>query len=177
MIMKDLKETATKGGDMFIPRMTPYGLELFKLGSNNRVWVLDIERNIESINQVRTLDETVTQVKICGNVENESRSPVLAVLQGDIAKYGTLQKIIAKEKDDSLNNAKIKGKSLLCGVQETITVFGIDINTIRAGDRVQLNSMDLIATSIRHELGSPGHMTVVLGNSSYVRRKYYAGSI
>lgn len=177
MIMSDLKETVAKGGDMYRPRMTPDGLELFKLGSNKTVWVLEMDQNVEEINQLRTLEGTVTKVKIIGNTEDDKRSPVLAVVTGETSKYGTLQRIITKDKDDSVSNATTKGKKMLCGVQETITVGGIDINTIRAGDKVQLNKMDLLVASVRHELGSPGHMTLTLAGSDYIRRRYYVRSV
>lgn len=173
MIQADLRETVAKGGEMYRPRMTPDGLELFKLGSNETVWVLEADQNIEEISQLRTLEGAVTRVKIIGNAEDDQRSPVLAVLSGDTANYGTLQKIITKEKDDTVGSATTKGKNLLCGIQETFAVQGIDINTIRAGDKVQLNGMDLLTTAVRHELGSPGHMTLDLADEAYVRRRFY----
>jgi len=177
MIMSDLKETVAKGGDMYRPRMTPNGLEIFKLGSNQTVWLLELDQNVEEINQIRTLEGAVTKVKIIGNADNDQRSPVLAVVTGEVSKYGTLQKIITKGKDDSVSNATTNGKNMLCGVQETITVRGIDINTIRAGDMVKLNGMSLLAASVKHELGSPGHMVLVLAGSDYIRRRYYVRSI
>lgn len=174
MIQADLKETVAKGGEMYRPRMTPDGLELFHLGSNETVWVLEADQNIEEIAQPRTLEGTVTRVKIIGSSEDDQRSPVLAVLSGDTANHGTLQKIITKEKDDTVSSATTKGKNLLCGIQETFAVQGIDINTIRAGDKVQLNGMDLLTTSVRHELGSPGRMALDLADEAYVRRRFYS---
>lgn len=177
MILADLKDTVAKGGEMYRPRMTPDGLELFKLGSNETVWVFEMDQNVEEISQLRTLEGTVTKVKIVGNAEDDKRSPVLAIVAGETYQYGTLQKIITKDKDDSVSNATTKGQNMLCGVQETFNVSGIDINTIRAGDKVQLNGMNLLVASVRHELGSPGHMTMTLADSDYVRRRYYARSV
>ncbi|MFZ5688683.1 MAG: XkdQ/YqbQ family protein [Bacillota bacterium] len=173
MIMSDLKETVSKGGKMYRPRMTPGGLELFEIGSNKTVWVLEFDQNVEEINQRRTLEGAVTQVKVLGNASDDQRAPVLAIVKGETVKYGTLQKVLSDSKITNASQAKTAGGKLLSGVQETFNVTGIDINTIRAGDKVQLNGMDLIATSVRHELGSPGHMYLQLASIDYVRRHYY----
>lgn len=173
MIMADLKETVAKGGEMYRPRMTPDGLELVKLGSNETVWVLELDQNIEELVQRRTLEGTVTQVKVLGNASEDQRSPVLAVVKGETVKYGTLQKVLNDSKITSPGEAQAAGQKMLTGVQEIFTVTGIDINTIRAGDKVQLNGMELLVKSVRHELGSPGHMTLELAGEDVIRRGVY----
>lgn len=177
MILSDLKETVAKGGEMYRPRMTPGGLELFKLGSNGDVWVLETGRNIEEITQSRTLEGSVTRVKVLGHGAEGERSPVMAVVTGEVETYGTLQKVISDSKFTDAGAAASAGSEMLCGMQETITVQAIDINTIRAGDRVRLNGVDLLVTSARHDLGSPGRMTLELASEVYVRRRYYSGPI
>lgn len=173
MVMADLKETVAKGGDMYRPRMTSNGLELIKIGSNGTVWVLEADQNIEELTQRRTLEGAVTQVKVLGNASEEGRSPVLAILKGETAKYGTLQKVINDGKITTSSQAQVAGQKILTGTQETFTVTCLDINTIRVGDRVQLNGMDLIAKSVRHNLGSPGHMTLELTWPEVIRREVY----
>ncbi|MEN6325784.1 MAG: phage portal protein [Syntrophomonas sp.] len=174
MIMADLKETVKKGGEMYKPRMTPSGLELTKLGSNQTVWMLELDQNVQDLGQKRTLEGAVTQVKVLGNASEDKRSPVLALVKGETAKYGTLQKILSDQKITNAGQAKTEGEKLLSGIQETFSVQGIDINTIRAGDKVQLNSADVLVISAKHELGSPGKMTLELSWEDYIRRKYYA---
>ncbi|MFX4261042.1 XkdQ/YqbQ family protein [Pelotomaculum propionicicum] len=174
MIMADLKETAVKGGDMYRPRMTPDGLGLVKLGSNETVWALEAERNVEEIRQRRSLEGAVTQVKVLGNAPVEERSPVLALVTGETDRYGTLQKVHSDPKLTDAGAARSAGEKKLCGMQETITVAGLDINTIRAGDKVKLNNIDLLVNSVRHELGAPGRMTLELAGEEYVRRRYYS---
>ncbi|OPY64074.1 MAG: hypothetical protein A4E56_00128 [Pelotomaculum sp. PtaU1.Bin065] len=167
-----LKETVAKGGDMYRPRMTPDGLELFKIGSNKTVWVLESDQNLEEISQKRTLEGAVTRVKVVGNAAEGERSPVLAVVDGETS-LGTLQKLHSDEKITDAGAARTAGQELLAGIQETFNVQGIDINTIRAGDKVQLNSIELIVVSVRHELGSPGHMSLELLSEDFVRRRYF----
>lgn len=170
MIMADLKESVSKGGAMYRPRITLNGLELFHIGGNSTVWVLE---SLESIEQNRTLEGAVTRVKVLGQETEGQRTPVLAIVSGDTAQYGTLQKILQDEKITSAAEGKTKGQAMLTGVQQTITVIGPDINTMRAGDLTALNGMELIVTDISHELGTPGHMTAQLASVDYVRRKYY----
>ena len=174
MLLADLKETVSKGGEMFRPRMVGTTLHLVPLGSNQTVWVMEADQNAEEINQRRSLDGAVTQVKVLGAAPEEGRSPVLALEKGATAKYGTLQRVIQDPKITTAADAKQAAKEQLSGIQETITVTALDINTIRAGDKVQLNGMDLLVASVRHNLGSPGHMTLELAAESYIRRRYYA---
>ncbi|MBU5441204.1 phage portal protein [Paenibacillus sp. MSJ-34] len=187
MIMSDLKETVKAGGDMYIPRMTPKGLELFKVGSNQTVWVM--EQN-EEVLQRRTLEGAVTKVKVLGKTETkktkgtkskkgkpkvkvELPSKVLAIESGETAKLGTLQKVVQDTNIKSAAEAKQYAKSLLTGIQETFTVSALDINTIRAGDAVILNGMRLIVMSVSHDLGDPGHMRLELAFPGYVQRRYF----
>lgn len=170
MIQADLKETVKKGGAMYRPRMTPSGLVLSKIGSNRYVWVLEA---MEEVSQRRTLEGAVTQVKVLGKQQENKRTPVLAVVKGETAKYGTLQKVLQDDKLKNAAQAKTAGQKLLSGIQETFTVSGPDINEIRAGDKVILNNMGLIATSVRHELGNPGRMTLELAGENHVKRRYF----
>lgn len=176
MIQSDLKETVKKGGAMYSLRMTPGGLDLFKIGSNATVWVLEEEQNIEETGQKRTLEGAITKVKVLGNAAEDQRSPVLAVVSKDTDKYGTLQKTLSDSKLNDTGSATSAGTEMLTGLQETITLQGVDVNTIRAGDKVIYNNMERIVASIHHELGSPGHMSLEIGDEAYIRRRYF-GSI
>lgn len=177
MITADLRETVKDGGDMYIPRMSPAGLELFKIGSNTTVWKL---KAIEEVNQLRTLEGAITKVKVIGS-GNETKqssedlpSQFLAVASSElIPKLGTLQRIIQDEHIKTTTAAKKLANSMLTGIQETFSVSGLDINTLRAGDKVELNGMGLIVMSVTHQLGDPGHMSLELGTSEYVKRRCF----
>lgn len=171
MIMEDLKETADKGGGLFRPRMTPAGLGLVKLGSNDPVWELSL---LESVTQTRTLEGAITQVKVLGASPGDNRlSPVLAVERKETGKYGTLQKIVEDSKIKTAAQAKEAARKLLLGMQETFSVTAPDINTIRAGDRVRLNGMDLFVKQVKHRLGGSPHMELELAAEDKVRRDYF----
>ncbi|HBG5552943.1 TPA: XkdQ, partial [Clostridioides difficile] len=63
MIKKDLKETASKGGDLFRVRMDNK-LKLFKLGTNANVYKLD--SILEDANFTSSFNDAVTSVKVLG---------------------------------------------------------------------------------------------------------------
>ncbi|MBB6674507.1 XkdQ/YqbQ family protein [Cohnella nanjingensis] len=172
MMMEDLKETADKGGDLYRPRMTPNGLELAKLGNNAKVWELEY---VQDTTQKRTLEGAVTQVKVLGSQGGDtSLSPVLAVVKGETDKYGTLQKVLQDCKIETAQQAREAANRTLLGMQETFSVNAPDINTLRAGDRVKLNGMELFVTNVRHQLGEPGQMQLELAKEAKVRRDWCA---
>lgn len=178
MITADLRETVKAGGEMYIPRMTPAGLELFRIGSNTTVWKLEA---IEEVSQLRTLEGAITKVKVIGSGDESKQtsedlpSQFLAVVESKdlIPKLGTLQKIVQDGDIKTVAAANKLGKAMLTGIQETFSVSGLDINTLRAGDKVELSGMGLIVMSVSHELGDPGHMSLELGSMEYVKRRYF----
>lgn len=176
MIMADLKETARKGGWIYRPRMTQNGLELFPIGGNETVWALEPGGNLESITQRRTLEGAVTKVKVLGKEDNpESATEILAVETKETELYGTLQKVVMDSDITTVSEAVTAAKGFLAGIQETLSVSAIDVNTIRAGDKVELvgSGMELIVTSVKHELGRPGKMNLELASLDYVKRRYF----
>lgn len=187
IIQEALQETAEKSGRMWRLRMmpgtitttpkykfTPGGLELVELGKNDPVWVLEFESNLEQVTQRQSLDGAVTKVKVLGNASKDARSPVLGVVTGE-TNLGTLQKVHTEHKATDAAAAMKVANNMLAGVQETVNVTAIDINTIRAGDHVHVEGWpELLAISVKHDCGSPGHMSLQLADVKYIRRRYYA---
>jgi hypothetical protein len=175
MMFADLKETAKSGGDMYHPRMTPGGLQLFKVGSNAKVYELD---RLIDLTQMRTLEGAVTKVKVMAASESgngkEVPSKVLAIEQDNVEELGTLQKLVEDDQVKSTTAAKKLAKSHLTGIQETFTISAPDVNTIRAGDAVLLKGLKLIVMSVSRDLSAgPGTMTLELGTAELVKRRYY----
>jgi hypothetical protein len=172
MMLKDLKETAQKGGNLFKFRMAN-GLELGPLGRNETVWKL--ETIAEDIESKSSLDGAVTQVKVLGKEEENKKTPVIGIYKKDTDKFGTIQKIVQDEKIKSAAEAKKRAENLFSTGEESVSVSGIDINTIRAGDKVSLNGVFLYAIDVIHDLGKPGKMDLNLGALEYIRRRFYSG--
>ncbi|MGN7411336.1 XkdQ/YqbQ family protein [Paenibacillus sp. SAF-068] len=175
MMFADLKETAKSGGEMYHPRMTPGGLQLFQVGSNAKVYELD---RLIDLTQMRTLEGAVTKVKVMAASESgsgkEVPSKVLAIEQNGVEELGTLQKLIEDDQVKSTTAAKKLAKSKLTGIQETFTISAPDVNTIRAGDAVLLKGLKLIVMSVSRDLSAgPGTMTLELGTAELVKRRVY----
>lgn len=175
MMFADLKETAKSGGEMYHPRMTPGGLQLFQVGSNTKVYELD---RLIDLTQMRTLEGAVTKVKVMAASESPSGkevpSKVLAIEQNGVEELGTLQKLVEDDQVKSTTAAKKLAKSHLTGIQETFTISAPDVNTIRAGDAVLLKGLKLIVMSVSRDLSAgPGTMTLELGTAELVKRRYY----
>ncbi|WP_405171868.1 phage portal protein [Paenibacillus sp. FSL H8-0280] len=175
MMFADLKETAKSGGEMYHPRMTPGGLQLFQVGSNAKVYELD---RLIDLTQMRTLEGAVTKVKVMAASESPSGkevpSKVLAIEQNGVEELGTLQKLVEDDQVKSTTAAKKLAKSHLTGIQETFTISAPDVNTIRAGDAVLLKGLKLIVMSVSRDLSAgPGTMTLDLGTADLVKRRYY----
>lgn len=176
MIMSDLRETVKKGGNMYRPRMTINGLELFELGTNETVWQFESTENnsnIEDFNESSSLDDVVTQVKVLGQASDDARSPVLALLKSDTNKYGTIQRIVTDSKITTVSEAKTEGSRALRPLLKSNSFNGIDVNTIRAGDKITVNKLELIIASIVHYCGDPGHMSIQAGTSEWIKREFY----
>lgn len=174
MMWDDLRETAQKGGSLFKYRMQNK-LDLIKIGSNETVY--DVSNILIKINQRGTLNGAVTKVKVLGKKEEEIKSPVLGVFSSShVGKLGTFQKVVQDEKIEDVSTAKTKAESMFSKGDSSIQVTAIDVPGIRAGDKVKLNGMNLYATSVTHDLGEPGTMTLTLETLSQIRGRYYAGT-
>ncbi|MCT4593188.1 MAG: XkdQ [Anaeromicrobium sp.] len=174
IMLKDLQETAQKGGELYIYQMKG-NLDLIKVGSNKKVW--DISNIIEEVNQKSSLDGTVTQVKVLGKEEKDIKTPVIGIYKKDADKYGTVQKIIQDEKIKSAADAKSRANNMFSPGTGSITTTGIDINSIRAGDKVKLNGFEIFVSEVTHKLGNPGRMSLTLENYDQIRRRFYNGNI
>ncbi|MGE7827841.1 XkdQ/YqbQ family protein [Paenibacillus sp. NPDC093718] len=170
----DLRETAKAGGKLYHPRMIASGLELYELGTNKEVYILEA---ITDTTQSRTLEGAATKVKVLATGASETGkevpSKVMAIEEKDIAKYGQLQAIIQDDEVKSPAAARQLARSKLRGIRETISLNAPDVNTIRAGDAVMLGSMKLLVISVSRELGSPGSMMLELGSYDDVKRRFY----
>lgn len=176
MMRDSLKQTAKKGGKLYRPRMTPTGLELYEIGSNPNPYVFELRNGtVTSISQKRTLDDAVTSVRVVGTGGDADKpSKTLATVTGDTS-LGTLQRVVSDSDVETKAQAIAYGNSLLQGISESFRLEALDVNTIRAGDKVIVNGIELIVVSITHNLGAVGTMSMELASLATVRRNMIAG--
>ncbi|MCC0654204.1 XkdQ [Clostridioides sp. ES-S-0001-03] len=172
MIKKDLKETASKGGDLFRVRMDNK-LKLFKLGTNANIYKLD--SILEDANFTSSFNDAVTSVKVLGKSKDENtKASVIGTYKKDSDKYGTLQKIKQDEKIKNAKEAKKAAEAMFNSGEETISVdCVVDINRIRAGDKVSLKGREYYVIDVTHTLDSTPKMKLNIGTLEYIRRKFY----
>lgn len=170
MMKKDLKETAQKGGKLYKLRMANK-LSLFELGTNKDVYILD--SILEDSNSTSSLSGAVTSVKVLGkSKDDKTKTPVIGVYKKNTEKYGTLQKVKQDEKIKNTKEAKKAAEAMFnTGEESTNVDCATDINTIRAGDKVNLFRKDYFVIDITHDFDS---MKLNLGELDYIRRKFYS---
>lgn len=173
MMKKDLKETVTKGGELYKIRMGN-SLELSLLGVNKKIWNLDTI--VEDIDKTDSLSGAITSVKVLGkSKDDKSKSPVIGTYKKDVDKYGTLQKIKQDEKITNAKEAKSAANNMFNTGEETISVKAVkDINTLRAGDKVSLKGQELFVIDVKHDIKNAPKMDLSLGTIPYIRRKFYS---
>ncbi|GAA0076200.1 hypothetical protein UT300005_05780 [Clostridium sp. CTA-5] len=172
MIRKDLKETAQKGGSLYRLRMDEK-LDLWELGTN--ILVPKLETAIEEMKENSTLDGSITQVKVLGkNEKDTTKSPIIGVFKQDTENYGTIQKLVQDDKVDDYAKAQSKANSLFSTGEDSISVkCALDINTLRAGNKVSIYSSEYIVTEITHNFGGKGKMDLNLMTWEGVKTKFY----
>lgn len=172
IMLKDLKETAQKGGSLYKYRMENK-LNLFELGTNSTVWKL--ESIADDIQEKSSLQGAVTQVKVLGkNEKDEDKTPVIGTYSKDTDKYGTIQKILQDDKVTNADEAKKKADTMFNVGEDSIKINCVkDINIIRAGDRISLDGVYYYVTDISHQLGNVGKMDMTVMTWEGVRKKFY----
>lgn len=136
-------------------------LQIDQIGSNTVLYSIKAGENAVSTQTVVTMDGMITRVKILGKADDDDRRPVEAVVSKNTSKYGTLQKLIDKDKDTSLADAKKEANAMLqenSTPKHEYTVTAPDIPWIKKGDQVMVQAGDinktLIVAGISHEIST-----------------------
>ena len=134
-----LDEAQTKLDSKYVMLMEKDTLVIRKKGSNADIYYFH-GKNIESTKDHLTLQGLVTKVLVFGKSEEDQRPPLLETVDGDL-QYGTLQEIITKDSNKTLNDAKKEAQNILKEKgkpEETITVSTVDVPVLRKGDKIKL---------------------------------------
>lgn len=121
------------------------------VGKNATIYKITAGQNATMTETEVTMEGMITKVKILGKTDDNDRTPVEATVTGKTSQYGTLQKLISRNENTSLADAKKEANSLLKENGEpkrTYTVEGPDIPWIRKGDMVYVNAGNLTGNFI-----------------------------
>ncbi len=120
-------------------------LQITGQGENQMVYYLDNLRTI-STRDKRSVNDLVTRVKVMGTADDQGRSAVEAVVDGD-SSFGILQHILVRDSDKTLEDAKSEAETYLqdhSQPEEEITVVAVDLPFLRKGEKVKIQAGSLI---------------------------------
>ncbi len=106
-----LDEAQTKLDSEYVMLMEKEVLMIRKKGSNQDVYYFH-GKNVESTKDHLTLQGLVTKVLVYGKSEEEQRPPLLETVNGNL-DYGTLQEIVTKDSNKTLDDAKKEAQNIL----------------------------------------------------------------
>ena len=134
-----LDEAQTKLDSKYVMLFEKDTLIIRKKGSNTDIYYFH-GKNVESTKNHLTLQGLVTKVLVYGKSEEEQRPPLLETVNGNL-DYGTLQEIVTKDSNKTLDDAKKEAQNILKEKgkpEETINVSTVDVPMMRKGDKIKL---------------------------------------
>lgn len=159
-VLLDILDDAKKkgGGDAFI-RAAKGKVSVLQWGSNKTVYHFEAD-NTKHVSHKMSTAGMITRVKVIGQEDDDGRSSVEAVVNGQ-TKFGIRQKIYVRGKDDSVSDAQSAAQDIINDkgqVDEEITVQSPDVPFVRKGDLVHITAGTLndyyFVKGIRHNADS-----------------------
>lgn len=171
-MMTDLLEKVKKNtGVKYVIRSAEDIIYVDQYGANanSRVYELNRGENVIMTASDVNMEDVVTKILFTGKANDSGEVPITGTLEGDTAKWGTIQKIIqddsedtskkkdTEEEDSLFESARDEGQYILDEngkPEETYELKAIDIPWLRKGELVKVNAGDMafryIVTSITH---------------------------
>lgn len=119
------------------------------VGSNTTIYTFRAGHNAISTRSEWTKDGMITKVVILGKADDNERAEVEATVTGSTADYGTLQKIISRDSNTTLADAKTEANNIIKESGKPTKEYelkAVDIPWIRKGDKVKVIAENLSAT-------------------------------
>ena len=171
-IVEDVLATVqTRTGRKYTLRSEKDVVKIKLAGANETVYKITKANNAIELRRYITLNGVITRVVILGTASDDEKTPVEATISGDTDEYGTLQSIISKDEDTSLDDAKKEANEIIAEKGKPTWEYDVsatNIPWIRKGDRVELNMSSLkglyLVKSISRDISNKGQtmtLTVV----------------
>ena len=125
------------------------------VGANTTIYHFVAGKNISGTASGWTMDGVVTQVVIVGKADDDDREPIEATVSGKTGEYGTLQKILRRNENTTLADAKIEAQNTIDEYGEPKWEYEItapDIPWIRKGDKIYVNAGEIDGYRIIKEI-------------------------
>lgn len=147
MLLSLLEEVSAHCGESYVCLWKDECLSIGAVGENALVYQLDTSSTVSTAHRVSG-EDLVTRVKVLGVADDEGRSAVEAVVEGDL-DFGLLQEVIVRESDKSLEACIAEAETYLGehGTPwEEVTVEAVDLPFLRKGDYLALRGGNLLDT-------------------------------
>lgn len=144
MIMELLEEVRKQKNSPYITLYRNGKLEINAYGTNTDMYKFTEDNTISTSDKL-TMDNLVTRVKVLGKSDNEGRSSVDAVIDGNL-DFGILQEIVLRDSNKDLGAAKAEANTILSErgkPEESILVTAPDLPFTRKGDAVEIAAGNL----------------------------------
>lgn len=162
----DLVKTRT--GKKYVIQSIEDVMHIKTVGSNSTVYQFLSGKNAIQTTSECTMDDMVTKVVIVGKADDDDRRPVEATVSGETDKYGTLQKIVNRDENTSLADAKKEAQEIIDESgsptwEDELTAP--DIPWIRVGDMIYVHTGDIkgyrIVTGISRSIDSKSNKMIL----------------
>lgn len=134
-------------GARFVMRSREDIVDIAPFGANTTVYKLHELDTVTDTKSRTTMDGVVTKIKILSSTDDRGISNTEAVVTGDTAKYGTIQKIQKKDKDKSLSDAQKEANTQIDengAPKVEFEVNALDVPWIRKGDKVRVEAGNML---------------------------------
>lgn len=136
-------------------------MQVKPVGSNGTIHRFIAGKNAVKTSSECTMEGMITKVVILGKADDDDRQPVEATVAGKTSEYGTLQKVISRDENTSLADAKKEADGILKEDGSPKWEFELvapDVPWIRKGDKVYVSAGDisgyLIVTSVDRSISN-----------------------
>lgn len=146
IILKTLKEADRHLNKRSVAIFVGETLVIREKGKNEDVYVFDAKLNTMRTNYRISKDNLVTRVKVLGKMNKVGQAKVEATVNGR-TEFGILQEVVYRDGNTSLAEAKKEAQDILYErgkPKENITTEGLDVPSIRKGDKVKILAGNLI---------------------------------
>lgn len=125
------------------------------VGSNSTVYHFVAGKNVTRSASGWTMDGIITKVIIVGKADGNDREPIEETVSGKTSEYGTVQKILRRNENTSIADAKIEAKHTIDENGEPKWEYEItaaDIPWIRRGDKIHVKAGEIDGERIVTEI-------------------------
>ena len=144
MIINLLNEVSQQTGSHYIAFYKEGKLQIAAYGMNTEMYLFEEKSTISTTDKL-SMNNLVTRVKILGKADDDGRSSVEAMVDGNL-EFGILQEVIRRDSDKDIEKAKAEAQQTLKEKgqpEETIMATAPDLPFLRKGDAIEMAAGNL----------------------------------